>query len=158
MKYAFKTYDQFLDVNMRNGRTLSRTKAIQIRKLWKEKEIAGEQWWALYVSYSNKREEKGTVNDIFGDILSFSTYLTNPGALIKVFEDINNDESNIKDNSFSKPKPNSKVFKQVKDKVESLGGKVLGTDDDNCDEYTRYKVNINGNTNWYTYSYIINRL
>lgn len=44
MKYAFETYDQFLDVNVRNGRTLSRNKAIQIRKLWKEKEIAGEQW------------------------------------------------------------------------------------------------------------------
>lgn len=145
MKYAFETYDQFLDVNVRNGRTLSRNKAIQIRKLWKEKEIAGEQWWALYVSYSNKREEKGTVNDIFGDVLSFGTYLTNPGALIKVFEENQSIEVDTEDTV--------EIPKEILEKVKSLGGKTLGSDGD-----SRYKIRLNGKINWLTYSYIMNRL
>lgn len=48
-------------MNSSNAKKLSKNSAIQIRRLWKEKELACEQWWALFVSYRNRREEKRKV-------------------------------------------------------------------------------------------------
>lgn len=158
MRYEFEKYEQFNRMNSSNAKKLSKNSAIQIRRLWKEKELACEQWWALFVSYRNRREEKGTVNDIFGDVRNCEIYVTNPGALIKVFDDVNGGASVEADGTQNTLNLNSKVVKEIKAKIESLGGEVLDSDDEDCDECTRYKVRVNGSVNWYTYRYIMNNL
>lgn len=78
-------------------------------------------------------------------MLSFSTYLTNPGALIKVFEENQSIEVDTEDTV--------EIPKEILEKVKSLGGKTLESDGD-----SRYKIRLNGKINWLTYSYIMNRL